>query len=264
VWGLLSLIKCELLKLKRKKIIYLIILSAILFPSATALLLLNRRASGSPAQLYDELYINSIGTGIQFLLPIVISILATILFFTERDNDTFKALRTVPVTSRQLVLTKITILFLSSTLFALVTHLLSMVLGSVFFSYNESPEYILITLANGIFIACGTLPLIILNVSFSRTYVFSILITVFYTVLSFFLVALSPFLPKTVFRFVPITSTTLWTAGVLGKMGKLNLEMYEANLRSAIPSTLNISIYMVVIGTVSIIIIVKLYERWES
>lgn len=122
----------------------------------------------------------------------------------------------------------------------------------------------MITLANGLFIAAGTLPLIILNVTFSRTYVFSILMTVFYTVLSFLLVALSPYLPKYIFMFVPITNTTLWTAGMLGKMGKINLEAYDAGLRAAIPSTLYIIIYTALIGTASIIIIVKLYERWES
>jgi len=220
---LLSLIKCEFIKLKRKKIIYIILLSAILLPSATTLLLLNRRFPAySLAELYDELYISSIGSGIQFLLPVVISILSTILFFTERDNDTFKALRTVPITIRQLVLTKITIIFLCSIFFASATHLVSMVLGSIFFDFNDTAEYIMITLANGLFIAAGTLPLIILNVTFSRTYVFSILMTVFYTVLSFLLVALSPYLPKYIFMLVPITNTTLWTAGMLGKMGKIN------------------------------------------
>lgn len=122
----------------------------------------------------------------------------------------------------------------------------------------------MITLANGLFIAAGTLPLIILNVTFSRTYVFLILMTVFYTVLSFLLVALSPYLPKYIFMLVPITNTTLWTAGMLGKMGKINLEAYDAGLRAAIPSTLYIIIYTALIGTASIIIIVKLYERWES
>lgn len=51
---------------------------------------------------------------------------------------------------------------------------------------------------------------------------------------------------------------------MLGKMGKINLEAYDAGLRAAIPSTLYIIIYTALIGTASIIIIVKLYERWES
>lgn len=266
MWGLLSLIKCEFIKLKRKKIIYFYILSAILFPLAIALLLkLSQGASSySPAELNDQLYINSIGFGIQFLLPVVISIFATLLFFTERDNDTFKALRTVPVTSRHLVLTKIIMIFLCSIFFALATHFISMVLGSILFTFDISIDYIMITLGNGIFIAAGTLPLIILNVTFSRTYVFSILMTVFYTVLSFILIPLNPYLPKIMYQLVPITMTTFWTAGMLGKIGKVNLEIYDVNLRKAFPSTLNISIYMALIGVASIIIIVKLYERWES
>lgn len=264
VWELLSLIKCEFIKLKRKKIIYLIFISAILFPLAIALLLTQDVSTYSPAELYNELYINSIGFGIQFLLPVILSILATILFFTERDNDTFKALRTIPVTSRQLVLAKILFIFLISIFFVLATHFMSMILGTIFFTFNDSLDFILITLGNGIFITAGTLPLIILNVTFSRTYIFSVLLTVFYTILSFFLIPLNPYLPKIVFQLVPITTTTFWTAGVLGKIGKVNLEIYDTNLRAAIPSTLNISVYMALIGIASIIIMVKLYERWEG
>ena len=38
--------------------------------------------------------------------------IAAILFFMERDNDTFKNLRTIPVTSTQMVLAKIIVLFI--------------------------------------------------------------------------------------------------------------------------------------------------------
>lgn len=111
------------------------------------------RRYGSPAELYDELYISSVGFGIQFLLPVVLGILSSVLFFTERDNDTFKALRTVPVTSRQLVLAKIGVLMISSVLYAFVTHLTIAIFGSMFFTYNDCPGYALLTLCNGIFIA---------------------------------------------------------------------------------------------------------------
>ena len=53
-----------------------------------------------------------LGYGIQFLLPCIIGVIAAILFFMERDNDTFKNLRTIPVTSTQMVLAKIIVLFL--------------------------------------------------------------------------------------------------------------------------------------------------------
>ena len=67
----------------------------------------------------------------------------------------------------------------------------------------------------GLFITAGTLPLIVLVVFFSKTYVFSVLLCVFYSVLS--LTAESSFgaLPKVVCWLMPIPLTTLWSAGNL-------------------------------------------------
>ena len=59
------------------------------------------------ADAFDGLFNMVLGYGIQFLLPCIIGVIAAILFFMERDNDTFKNLRTIPVTSTQMVLAKI-------------------------------------------------------------------------------------------------------------------------------------------------------------
>ena len=111
---MLKLIKCEFLKLKRKKFIPLIILAAFLFPIPLTYLMTTPsmmerytdRADASMDYLtwcWDMVF--------QFLLPCIIGVIAAILFFMERDNDTFKNLRTIPVTSTQMVLAKIIVLF---------------------------------------------------------------------------------------------------------------------------------------------------------
>ena len=64
-----------------------------------------------------------LGYGIQFLLPCIIGVIAAILFFMERDNDTFKNLRTIPVTSTQMVLAKIVVLFLFGIVFCVASTL---------------------------------------------------------------------------------------------------------------------------------------------
>ena len=69
------------------------------------------------ADAFDGLFNMVLGYGIQFLLPCIIGVIAAILFFMERDNDTFKNLRTIPVTSTQMVLAKIIVLFYSLELF---------------------------------------------------------------------------------------------------------------------------------------------------
>ena len=44
------------------------------------------------ADAFDGLFNMVLGYGIQFLLPCIIGVIAAILFFMERDNDTFKNL----------------------------------------------------------------------------------------------------------------------------------------------------------------------------
>ena len=69
------------------------------------------------ADAFDGLFNMVLGYGIQFLLPCIIGVIAAMLFFMERDNDTFKNLRTIPVTSTQMVLAKIFVLFLFGIIF---------------------------------------------------------------------------------------------------------------------------------------------------
>ena len=106
---MLKLIKCEFLKLKRKKFIPLIILAAFLFPIPLTYLMTTpsmMERYTDRADAFDGLFNMVLGYGIQFLLPCIIGVIAAILFFMERDNDTFKNLRTIPVTSTQMVLDK--------------------------------------------------------------------------------------------------------------------------------------------------------------
>lgn len=67
----------------------------------------------------------------------------------------------------------------------------------------------------GIFIIAGTLPLVVLVVFFSKTYVFSVLLCVFYSVLSMTAESSFGVLPKWMCWLMPIPLTTLWSAGNL-------------------------------------------------
>ena len=90
---MLKLIKCEFLKLKRKKFIPLIILAAFLFPIPLTYLMTTpsmMERYTDQADAFDGLFNMVLGYGIQFLLPCIIGVIAATLFFMERDNDTFK------------------------------------------------------------------------------------------------------------------------------------------------------------------------------
>ena len=80
---MLKLIKCEFLKLKRKKFISLVILAAFIFPIPVTYILTTPSMMArypDPADAFDGLFQMMLGYGVQFLLPCILGIIAAILF----------------------------------------------------------------------------------------------------------------------------------------------------------------------------------------
>lgn len=152
---------------------------------------------------FDGLFNMVLGYGIQFLLPCIIGVIAAMLFFMERDNDTFKNLRTIPVTSTQMVLAKIFVLFLFGIIFCVASTIATILCSLGTLEVYGLGYKLFLAIETGIFITAGTLPLIVLVVFFSKTYVFSILLCVFYSVLNMSATALFDALPKTILWFLP-------------------------------------------------------------
>ena len=248
---MLKLIKCEFLKLKRKKFIPLIILAAFLFPIPLTYLMTTpsmMERYTDRADAFDGLFNMVLGYGIQFLLPCIIGVIAAILFFMERDNDTFKNLRTIPVTSTQMVLAKIIVLFIFATILCGFGTLEVYGIGYKLFLAVET----------GIFITAGTLPLIVLVVFFSKTYVFSILLCVFYSVLNMSATALFDTLPKTMLWLLPTPLTTFWSTGDMAAHGiKMDLEQ----MTGLIPSTFQVVFILGIMALVSFLLIDRLYKQ---
>lgn len=98
--GLLNLIRCEFWKLKRKMFVQLVLAASFLFPiPLTAIIYYLNTAQdkyATKAAAFDALWQSVIGFGMLLLLPCILGIVAALLFFMERDNDTFKNLRTIP------------------------------------------------------------------------------------------------------------------------------------------------------------------------
>ena len=85
---------------------------------------------------FDLSFTMTQGYGLVFLAPCLIGMLATILFFMERDNDTFKNIRTVPVTITKMILAKICVLLYMELFLAWrVYHL------QIFFSWDIEGWY---------------------------------------------------------------------------------------------------------------------------
>ena len=258
---MLKLVQCEFAKLKRKKIIPLVFLSAFLFPIPITFLMATPRMLEkypNKSVLFDGLFNMVMGYGVIFLLPCIIGVIAAMLFFMERDNDTFKNLRTIPVTSTQMIFAKIIVLFLFGLIFCLSTAAVTIVCGSLIAEVGGLGYKLWLSVEMGIFITAGTLPLVVLVVFFSKTYIFSVLLCIFYSVLS--LTAESSFgvLPKFLCWLMPIPLTNLWCAGDMvrhGAKGGLG------ELEYLIPSTMQTVLVLGAMAVLSILLIDRLYKK---
>ena len=263
---MLRLVKCELWKLKRRRFVSLTLLFAFLFPIPLTYMMTTpsmASRSDTPAEAFDSVFNFVLGYGVQFLLPAILGILAAILFFMERDSDTFKSLRTIPVASRQMILAKIAVLFLYGVLFSIAslgaTLLCAAFLPHVF-EVTGLWYKLIMSIEMGVLITAGTLPLIILIVFFSKTYVFSVLLCIFYSVLNLSATSLFDVLPKAVTCILPGTLTTFWSAGNMVAHG-INLNIKAMTDLDLIPSTLQTVAILAVMGIVSVVLIIKMYER---
>lgn len=261
---MLKLVRCEFSKLKRRKFMLLVILSAFLFPVPVTVMMTTPQMAerfDSDAEVFNACFQFIMGYGVELLLPCIIGVMAALLFFMERDNDTFKNLRTIPVTATQMIFAKILVLFIMGAMFSLFSAFAAILCGSLISEVNGIAYKLFVALEMGIFITAGTLPLVVLVVFFSKTYIFSVLLCVFYSVLS--LTAESSFgvLPKGVCWLMPIPLTTLWSAGDMTRHGVMEM---KDTLSYLIPSTVQTIAVLGVWAILSVIVIDFLYKKRED
>ncbi|MBD5392912.1 MAG: ABC transporter permease [Lachnospiraceae bacterium] len=258
---MLKLIICEFAKLKRKKLILLVMFSAFIFPIPVTVMMTTPQMAGkfdNDIAIFNACFQFIMGYGVGLLLPCVIGVMAAVLFFMERDNDTFKNLRTIPVTSSQMIFAKIIVLFVMGAIFSLVSALAAVLCGSLVSEVNGVAYKLFVALEMGIFITAGTLPLVVLVVFFSKTYIFSVLLCAFYSVLS--LTAESSFgaLPKALCWLMPIPLTTLWSAGDMTQHGVMESVGVLEYLQ---PTTFQTIAILSVWAVASVIVIDHLYKK---
>ena len=116
-----NLLYCEFLKYKRTKVIPLLTALSALFPLAnTRSSVSGLRGAATLAEqraYYDSLFNNSLVYSSLLLFPCLFGCISAILFFTERDCDTFKNLRVIPVTRNALIFAKLGALYLWSVVY---------------------------------------------------------------------------------------------------------------------------------------------------
>lgn len=264
---MLNLIRCEFWKLKRKMFVQLVLAASFLFPiPLTAIIYYLNTAQNkyaTKAAAFDALWQSVIGFGMLLLLPCILGIVAALLFFMERDNDTFKNLRTILITSSQMVIAKCIVLLLLSIAFCISSTVASILCGFVFFGVTDILFKVLFSAVYGLLIAISALPLVLLIVFFSRSYIFSIMLCVFYSVFNLLSTFSMTALPKWLVLTLPTPSIMLWGTQQMSSRTAINdtEDLQNFIQMGLIPSTPQLIITLGVIGAVSLLLAVYLYKK---
>lgn len=264
---LVKLVKCEFWKLRRKKFIQLVLAASFLFPiPLTALFAYLNNIVGkyeNAAAAFDSMWQSVMGFGMDMLLPCILGIVAVLLFFIERDNGTFKNLKIIPISSTDMVLAKLLVLLVLSILFCVSSTLAAAVCGSIFFDVTGLLYKLWFSVIEGILLAFSSFPLVLLIVFFSKSYIFSILLCVFYSVFNLLATFAIGAMPKELAFILPLPSMMLWSsAKMVSHMTISDMADLQSFMdRGLIPSTVQLVLIIGGIALLSVGIIISLYKR---
>lgn len=177
---MLNLVKVEFLKLKRKKIVWMMFPATLLMPLLAIIYFGNIDLSGN-AMKYFKWTIFSYN--LWLILPIILGIFSTMIVFMEYENDTFKALWIVPIQKTKLLISKFIIVFLYTLVFMGLSILFTLLFGRII-HHIEMDHFLLIFLIRKCFEISGLLSvsmLPILSIAFlTKKYILPICITIVY------------------------------------------------------------------------------------
>lgn len=261
---MLDLVRCEFIKLKRKHFISFVIFASLLFPIPFTALVL----AGGVGNLsgFDAVFGMLISMGVPIMLPVALGIVAAMLFFMERDNNTLKNLRTIPVLPIKIVTAKIAVLYVLGVIFALATLLSSMIGGLIAGSALEDVGgKLFIAIITVLLYTTSILPVVIVIVGLNRSYIFAVILTFFYTMFDFMLAyggvfaTANPML-KTVTNIMPAPIIYRWQATYFVETGTAAY----AVLKPYFMPLWIVALTVAIIGLLSYLAIVKIYSNRES
>ncbi len=261
---MLRLIKCEFWKLKRKHFVRFVIFAALLFPIPLTALVLAGNVGNFTG--FDAVFGLLVTMVVPIMLPAALGIIATMLFFMERDNNTLKNLRAIPVSPVKMVTAKIGVLYILGLIFAFATLGSSIIGGLIVGSElaNISGK-LLIVIITALLYTTSILPIIIAIVGFNRSYIFAVILTFFYTMFDFVLAygglfaATNPMM-KLLTSIMPAPIIYRWQASefvVQGTPAYAVMKPYFLSLGV-------VSLTVCIIGLLSYLIIIRIYSKRES
>lgn len=192
---MLKLIQTEFLKLRRRKLIWVMMFAALIMPFFALLYFHYFKKTGvDPIQYYKW---SAFGYTLLIILPFILGMLCTILMHDENQNDIHKQLWIVPISKMGYFFSKFFIVLLYSICFMLITAvasvLFSVLPGYVAFEWGSVWFLLEKCLEIGFISAFAMLPILAIAVS-QRGYILPVCINLIYIFLGFFIMTINMYL----------------------------------------------------------------------
>ena len=263
---MLKLICCEIYKYKRNKILPALTALSLLFPAALTVMTRSELdgAATIPAlhACFDSLYNDSMVYSALLLLPGLFGCVSAILFFNERDCDTFKNLRTIPVTQNELIAAKLIVMYLWAGLYAVCStvsvSLFCFVLEPA--AVYDVPFKILCHVLAGFTMATVSLPVVVLVIYSNQSFLLSLLLSFLYSAVNWLLLIVfstnEPFL-----RWLPLINGFLLPSRLLGwRKAVLGLDTLAA---LPLQEYLRTALYLLAFLVICVLLILRFYKKWS-
>lgn len=192
---MLKLIQSEFLKLRRRKLIWVMMFAAFVMPFFAFLYFhYFKKTNVEPIQFYKW---SAFGYTFIIILPFILGMLSTILMHDENQNDIHKQLWIVPISKMGYFFSKFFIVLLYSICFMLITAvasvLFSVLPGYVAFEWGSVLFLLEKCLEIGFISAFAMLPILAVAVS-QRGYIVPVCSTLIYSFLGFFIMTANMYL----------------------------------------------------------------------
>lgn len=263
---MLKLVWCEIYKFKRNKTILILTSLALLFPAALTLFTKSNIAEATNTTefhvYYDSLFNNNLVYSSMLLLPCLFGCISAILFFSERDCDTFKNLQVIPVTRNRLIFAKLIVMYLWSEIYSIVSVLSVTVFCLVLepLAIYDVLFKLLCSIIVGITMATVCLPIVVIVIYMNQSYLLSLLMSFMYTVVNWLLFIL----------FASNDSALLWLPLMNGLMFVSRLGAWRKavlGMSELVPlpfgTYMHVVLYLLFAFVICILLIVRFYKKWS-
>lgn len=192
---MVKLIQIEFLKLRRRKLVWLMLLAALVMPFFAMLYFNYFGKTGIEAVRFYKW--SAFGFTFCIILPFVLGMLCTMLTHDENRYDMLKQLWIVPVNKMKYLFSKFFVVFIYSLCFMLITAIASVLFsvlpGYVTFEWNSILFLLAKCLEIAVLTAFAVLPLLTVS-AVQKGYILPVVVTLIYTFAGFLITPVNSYI----------------------------------------------------------------------